>query len=148
MAFPGVRPGLHVNLRAYTGVKNIIGGMPTNIHTFPAIVTQFLSSQRIGNTNVFHTRFQLHVIAEHQANDIAESEIDTMIPLLYAAVSPKLNDTGGHPRAMLGGAASMCWFEDVRSGDTDGYITFGSGDGAKTYRRIGAVLVVKTQEAY
>lgn len=148
MSFPGVRPGIHANLRAYTGVKNIIGGMPTGIHTRPAIVTQFLNGQRIGQTGAFHWRFQIQIIDDHEGNDLAEAEIDTMIPLLYAAVSPKLNDSGGHPRAKLGGAAETCWFEDVRSGDTDGYITFGQGTDAVTYRRIGAVLVVKTQEAY
>lgn len=149
MSFPTVRAGLHANLRTYTGVKNILGGMPTAIHTTPAIITQFLSGELINSSaGVYHWRFQLHVITDHQANDIAETEVDTMIPLLYQAISQKLNDSGGHRRATLGGAAAMCWFEDVRSGDTDGYITFGSGDGEKKYRRIGLVAVVKTHEEY
>lgn len=148
MAFPGVRTAIHANLRAYTPVTNIIGGMPNTIQYAPAIVTQFQGGTRVGQTNVFHWRFVLHAILEQQANDIAESAIDEMVPLVTAALSPKLKDTGGHYRAQLGGAANTCWFEDVRSGDTDGYITFGSGDSSKLYRHILFVLMVKTQEAY
>lgn len=148
MAFPDVRAGIHANLRAYTGVKNIIGGMPTNIHTTPAWVTQFESGTRIGQTKNFFWRFRLHAIMDHQVNDLAETEIDTMIPLACTAFSSKLDDSSGHPRATLGGVARVCWFEDVRSGDTDGYMTFGSGDSAKVYRHISFVLVIETTEAY
>lgn len=148
MAFPAIRSGIHAHLRTYTGVTNILGGMPTAIHRAPAWVTQFEGGTRVGQTNVFHWRFLLHAILDHQANDIAESAIDAMVPLAHQAFSPKLNDATGHPRATLGGAASMCWFEDVRSGDADGYITFGSGETAKLYRHIGFVLMVKTQEVY
>lgn len=148
MAFPGVRPGIHANLRAYTGVRNIIGGMPTNIHTTPAWITQFEWMKRIGQTGAFHCRFRLRYVTDHQVNDLAETEIDTMIPLVFAAFSPRLNDGDGHPRAKLGGAAETSWFEDVLSGDSDGYITFGQGDGVKTYRQISVVLMVKIQEAY
>jgi hypothetical protein len=148
VSFASVRAGLHANFRAYTGVSNIIGGMPSSIQYGRAIVTEFEGGTRVGQTNVFHWRFTVRVIVDHQINDIAESEIDTMVPLVHQAVSPKLLDSGGRPRSTLGGAASMCWFEEVRSGQSDGYITFGSGDGAKEYRQIVFVVMVKTQEAY
>lgn len=148
MSFPDLRAAIHLHLRTYTGVTNIMGGMPTAIHRAPAWVTQFESIERIGQMGVFHARFRLHAVMEHQVNDLAESEIDSMIPLALAAFSPRLNDSGGRPRAKLGGAAETCWFESVTSGDADGYLVFGSGDSAKTYRHIGLVLVVKTQEAY
>jgi hypothetical protein len=148
MAFVDIRAGIHANLRAYTGVTNILGGMPNSIQYAPAWVTQFLRMERIGHMSVFHAHFMLHAILENQINDIAESAIDTMIPLAYQALSPKLYDGGGNARSTLGGAAYNSWFEDVRSGDTDGYITFGSGDTAKLYRHIAFTLVVKTHEDY
>lgn len=148
MSFPDIRAGLHTNLRLYTGVTNIIGGMPTSIQRAPAFVTQFEGGTRVGQTNVFHWRFMVHAIMEHQVNDLAESAVDDMVPLVHQALSPKLLDASNRPRSTLGGVAATCWFEDVRSGDVDGYITFGGGDTAKVYRRIAFVLMVKTQEVY
>lgn len=148
MSFPLVRTGIHANLRAYTDVDNIMGGMPNTIQRAPAWVTQFQGGTRVGQTNVFHWRFVLHAILENQINDIAESSIDTIIPKAMQAFSPKLMDGSAHPRATLGGAANTCWFEDVRSGDSDGYISFGSGESSKLYRHILFVLMVKTTEAY
>lgn len=148
MSFPDIRAGLHANLRLYTGVTNIIGGMPTSIQRAPAFVTQFEGGTRVGNTNVFHWRFLVRAIMEHQVNDLAESAIDDMLPLVFQALSPKLLDGAGRQRSRLGGAAETCWFEEVRSGDVDGYLTFGGGDAAKTYRHIAFYLVVKTQEVY
>lgn len=148
MPFATVRAGIHAHLRAFTDVTNIIGGMPTNIHRAPAFITQFEGGNRIGQTNYFNWRYLIHAVMDHQANDIAESEIDAMAAAVFPAFSPKLKDATQQFRAKLGGAAEMCWFEDVRSGESDGYITFGTGEGAKVYRRIAFVLMVKTLEAY
>lgn len=148
MSFTDVRAGIHANLRNFTDVRNIIGGMPTELHFAPAFITVFQEAERIGQTSAFHWRFELHAAITRQANDIAESAIDEMAETLFQAFSIKLNDANGRPRAMLGGAAQNCWLERMASGETDGYITFGSGDSAKTYRHIGVVLVVKTMEAY
>lgn len=148
MAFNTVRAGIHANLRAYTDVDNVMGGMPNTIQRVPAWVTQFQSMNRVGQSMVFMSRWVLHAILEHQVNDIAESALDTIVPKAMAAFSTKLNDSGGRVRATLGGAAEMSWFEDVRSGDTDGYITFGSGETSKVYRHILFVLMVKTFEVY
>lgn len=148
MGFLTVRAAIHTNLRAFTDVTNIIGGMPTSIHRAPAFITQFEGGNRIGQTSYFNWRYLITAVMDHQANDIAETEIDAMAAQVFPAFSPKLTDSGGHLRAKLGGAAEQCWFEDVRSGDTDGYITFGSGESAKTYRRIAFVLMVKTVEVF
>jgi hypothetical protein len=148
MSFPSVRAGIHANLRAYTDVTNVLGGMPTMLHRAPALITQFEGGTRVGQTNVFHWRFMLHAVMDQTANDIAESEIDEMVVAVHEALSPKLLDAGGRYRSQLGGAANTCWFEDVRSGEGDGYISFGEGERTKTYRRIAFVLVVKTMEAY
>lgn len=148
MSFPTVRTGIHTNFRAYTGIRNIIGGMPSSIHFTPALITQFQRGERIGQTNVFYWYFLIHVVLENQVNDIAESEIDAYVPLVFEAVSPRLTDADGRYRSQLGGAANTCWFEEVKSGDTDGYITFGQGDAVKTYRRVGLALVAKTMEAF
>lgn len=146
--FSALRPAIHANLRAYTGVKNVMGGMPNTIQNVPAFVTQFQSMNRIGSSRIFFGRWVLHAILENQINDLAESAIDTMVPLVFEAFSIKQKDASGYYRATLGGNAETCLFEDVRSGDTDGYITFGSGDSAKLYRHILFVLMVKTFEEY
>jgi hypothetical protein len=148
MSFVDVRAGMHTRLRSISGVRNVIGGMPTGIHATPAFVTQYVDGARQGQTNVFHWRFDIHAILEQQANDIAESAIDEMVDAVVAAFSPRLTDSNGHRRATLGGVANMSWFERMASGDTDGYITFGSGESAKVYRHIGFTLVVKTHEEY
>lgn len=148
MSFVDVRSGIHARLRSVSGVRNVIGGMPTSIQHTPAFVTQYVDGTRIGQTNVFHWRFMVHAFLEQQVNDIAESAIDEMVDDVFAAFSPRLNDNDGHKRSTLGGAASTSWFEGAASGDTDGYMTFGSGDSAKVYRRIGFTLVVKTHEEY
>lgn len=148
MSLVAIRAGIHANLRAYTTVTNIIGGMPTSIQRAPAFITQFEGGNRIGSTNVYHWRFMINAVMDHQVNDIAESEIDAMADMVVPAFSIKLDGLGNRPRGCLGGVANMSWFEDIRSGDADGYITFGQGDGAKVYRRIAFVLMVKTQEVY
>lgn len=149
MSFADVRAGIHANLRAHTGVRNIIGGMPLNIHATPAFVTEFEGGTRQGQTGAFHWRFLVHAILEDQVQDIAESAIDTMVIAAYTALSPKLNDSAGRPRSTLGGAANHCWFEDVRSGSqNDGFITFGTAPNEKTYRHIAFVVVVKTHEEF
>lgn len=144
MGLVAVRAGIHTNLRAFTTVKNIIAGMPTSIHTTPAIITQFSGCRRVGETMYFEWRFLLHAIMDHQVNELGESEVDEMAEPVIAAFSSKLTDSGGHFRCMLGGAAKGCRFEDIRSGETDGYLPFGD----KTYRRIAFDLLVKTHEVY
>lgn len=144
MGLSDVRAGIHTNLRAFTTVTNIIAGMPTNIHTTPAIITQFSGCRRVGQTMYFEWRFLLHAVMDHQVNELGEGEVDEMAEPVIEAFSPKLTDTNGHFRSRLGGTAQDCWFEDIRSGDADGYIPFGE----KTYRRIAFALVVKTHEVY
>lgn len=149
MSFIQVRAGIHTRLLTISGITTVISGMPKVVHAVPPLfISEFVSGQRLGQTNSFHWRFLLHAVISHQANTIAEDEIDALVDATYAAFSPKLNDAAGHNRARLGGVAEQCFFEDVRSGETDGYISFGQGDQVQTFRHIGMTLVVKTMEAY
>lgn len=148
MPLAGTRPAIHTHLRTYTGITNIISGMPTTIQRAPAWITQFEGGNRVGQTNYFNWRYLLTAVIDHQGNTVAEDEIDEMVAQVFPAFSPKLKDGAGHFRAKLGGEAETCWFEDVRSGDADGYISFGEGQHTKVYRRIACVLMVKTLEAY
>lgn len=147
MSFLAVRAGIRTRLLTISGVEVVVSGMPGAIHAVPPLfITEFQSGQRVGESQAFLWRFMLHAIISHEANTVAEDEIDAMVDATFAAFSPKINDASARPCATLGGAAKNCWFEDVRSGETDGYITFGNPPA--TYRRIGMVLVVKTMEAY
>ncbi len=147
MSFLAVRAGIHARLLTIPNVSVVIAGMPDSIHAVPPLfITQFQSGQRSGQTSAFHWRFLLHAVISNQANTLGEQEVDAMVDAVYAAFSPKLNDSAGRNRATLGGVAAQCFFEDVRSGETDGYLVLGTPP--NVFRRIGFVLVVKTLEAY
>ena len=147
MSFLAVRAGIRTRLLTISGITVVISGVPTSIQAVPPLFfTEFVSGQRLGQTNSFHWRLMLHAVISHQANSIAEDEIDALVDATYAAFSPKLTDGAGQYRARLGGVAEQCFFEDVRSGETDGYISF--GEKPVLYRHIGMTLVVKTMEAY
>lgn len=147
MSFLAVRAAIKTRLLTISGVEVVVPGMPNAIHAVPPLfISEYQSGDRVGESAAFLWRFGLHAIISLEANAIAEDEIDAMVDAAFAAFSPKLNDSNGRPRSTLGGAAKNSWFEAARSGETDGYITFGNPP--VVYRRIGFVLVVKTMEVY
>jgi hypothetical protein len=146
MSFLAVRAAINTRLRTITGIKAVVSGMPESIQNPPLFITQFESGVRVGQTNAHNWRFMLHCIIQNQGNQVGEDAIDGFVDATMQAFSIKLLDGNGQNRARLGGVAEQCWFEDVRSGDSDGYINFGNP--AVLYRRIAFVLMVKTLEAY
>jgi hypothetical protein len=148
MSAEDVYIGIATQLRTYTGVRNIIEGWPTDVHTTEAFVVEFLGGNRVGATNVMHWRWLLHALVRKQVNNLSEGATYRMVDTVMAAFSPRLTDTAGHNRAKLGGHAQTCWFEDVRTGEGDGEAAFGGGDSPTIFRRIGFTLVVKTHEEF
>lgn len=148
MSLTTIRAGIHTGLRTYTGVTNIIAGMPDVLHLAPAFITQFEGARRVGQTTYFEWRFLITAVLESHALELSESTIDEMVAPVFEAFSPKLTDAAGHFRSQLGGAANTCWFDEIRSGEGDGYISFGSGEAERRYRRIAFPMVVKTHEEY
>lgn len=147
MSFTQVRAAIKTRLLTIDGITTVISGMPNTIQGIPPLfITEFQSGIRAGQSPAFYWRFMIHAVISNQANTVAEDEIDDLVDATMRAFSSKLNDVNGRPLAMLGGVANMCEFEDVRSGETDGYISFGNPP--VLFRRIGFLLKVKTLEDY